>query len=265
MKKILASLFLSLIFVSSFSFAKTSDDTNKLIVITGAGSGIGKETSLFFLKKNYKVAMLDINIEQIKNLENKNLFKRKVDVRDRDDLVKAVNEAKAKFKLPVDAFFNNAGVMPLGDFATQDPNDWDRLVDVNIKGVLNGIYAVYPDMIKNKNGNIFNISSMAGRKIFDNHGVYVGTKHAVHAISDQLRKEAGVNNICVSTIAPGATKTNLLRADNDAKTIKSYEAGVNAGGGFLDAKRVVESMYFIYKMPDNACIRELAITSTGGE
>ncbi len=247
------------------SKTNTITPAQKLVVITGAASGIGLETAKYYGDKGYKVALFDIDMNQIKDINKPNFFKRALDVRDRADFVKAVQEAEAHFGLPVDAFFNNAGVMPLGDFATQNPDDWDRLVDTNVKGVLNGIYAVYPDMVKRKSGHIFNMSSMAGRKIFDNHGVYVGTKHAVHAISDQLRKEGGANGVCVSVIAPGATKTNLVARDNDQATTDAYNKGVNSGGGYMDAIRVVEAMDFIYQMPSNVCIREIQMTSTGGE
>lgn len=245
--------------------ATEAEPVNKLIVVTGAASGIGRETAIFFADKGYKVALFDIDMSQINDVNKPNFFKRTLDVRNRDDFVKAVDEAEEHFGLPVDAFFNIAGIMPLGEFATQDPVDWDRLVDTNVKGALNGIYATYPRMLKQKRGHIFNMSSMAGRKIFDNHGVYVATKHAVHAISDQLRKEAGGFGICVSTIAPGATKTNLLRRDNDPKTVFEYEERVDAGGGYMDAKYIVESMYFIYQLPDNVCVREINLTTTGGE
>ncbi len=269
MKNILFSVLSMMLMSMPFSaFAAADakgDPSKKLIVITGAASGIGRETAIFFADKGYKVALFDLDISQIDDVNKPNFFKRTLDVRDRDDFVKAVNGAEEHFKLPVDAFLNNAGIMPLGDFLTQNPADWDRLVDINIKGMLNGIYAVYPKMARNKKGHIFNTSSMAGVKIFDNHGVYVATKHAVHAISDQLRKEAGAYGICVSTIAPGATKTNLLRRDNDAKTVEDYEKGVNSGGGYMDARRIAESIYFIYQMPDNTCIRQIQITSTGGE
>ena len=234
---------------------------NRLIVITGASSGFGKECALQAAKKGYKCALFARSIEKVEGLESPNFFKKNVDVRQRDSLIKAVEEAQVHFGMDVDCLINNAGIMPLGSFENQNPEDWDAMIDINIKGVLNGIKSVYPTMIRNKQGTIINISSIAGKKLFDNHGVYCSTKFAVHAISDQLRKEAGAHNIRVITIAPGAAETALLTTSNTEEVVAGYEAWKTHMGGALDPQRVVQSILFTYEMPQEVCIRELVISA----
>ena len=112
----------------------------------------------------------------------KNSICKKIDVRDRDALVSAIREAEKQYG-PTDMMFNNAGVARLADVSTQDPSEWDEMIDVNTKGVMNGIYAVMKDMKARKSGTIVNMSSIAGRKVYGDHTVYCGTKYFVHAIS----------------------------------------------------------------------------------
>lgn len=234
---------------------------SKLIIITGASSGFGKECALQFEKKGYKCALFSRDMSKAQGLESPLFFKKDLDVRNREDFVEAVKEAESHFSQDVDCLINNAGIMPLGSFENQDPKDWDTMIDINIKGVLNGIHSVYSTMIKNKRGTIINLSSIAGKKMFDNHGVYCGTKFAVHAISDQLRKEAGAHNIRVITIAPGAAETPLLKTSNSQEVVDGYESWKKQMGGAMDPKRVVESIVFCYEMPQEVCIRELVISA----
>ncbi|MGJ3449081.1 SDR family oxidoreductase, partial [Enterobacter sp. PTB] len=106
----------------------------------------------------------------------------------------AVREAEARFG-PADALINNAGVMLLGNMTTQNPEEWERMLDINVKGVLNGVHAVAAGMVGRKRGTIINISSVAGRKTFPNHVAYVGTKFAVHGISENLREELAPHGV----------------------------------------------------------------------
>ncbi len=147
-----------------------------------------------------------------------------VDVTDRAALAAAVREGEARFG-PADALINNAGVMLLGDITRQDPDQWDRMLDVNVKGVLNGVHAVAAGMVQRKRGNIINISSVAGRKTFPNHVAYVGTKFAVHGLSENLREELSAHNVRVTTIAPGAVETELLGHTTDATSRRAMKRG----------------------------------------
>ena len=124
-------------------------------------------------------------------------------------LVAAVKEAEARFG-PADALINNAGVMLLGAVSEQDPTQWEQMLDVNVKGLLNGIHAVLGGMIERNHGTVINVGSVAGRKTFPNHVAYVGTKFAVHGLSENLREELAPHNVRVITIAPGAVETELL-------------------------------------------------------
>ncbi|VVE26299.1 oxidoreductase [Pandoraea capi] len=164
---------------------------------------------------------------------------------------------------PADALINNAGVMLLGDITRQDPNEWDRMIDVNIKGVLNGVHAVVDGMVERKRGTIVNISSVAGRKTFPNHVAYVGTKFAVHGLSENLREELSPHNVRVVTIAPGALDTDLLSHTTDEAIKTGYEAWkTEMGGKVLSADDVANAIYYAYAQPAGVCIREIVLAAT---
>lgn len=185
-----------------------------------------------------------------------------VDVTDREALLAAVKEAEAQYG-PADAIVNNAGVMLLGDTATQAPEQWERMLDVNVKGLLNGIHAVLGGMIERNHGTVINVGSVAGRKTFPNHVAYVGTKFAVHAISENLREEVAAHNVRVITIAPGAVETELLGHTTD-EAIKSgyqdWKAGM--GGVVLSADDVANAIRYAYEQPQGVCIREIVLAAT---
>ena len=111
---------------------------------------------------------------------------------------------------PVDGLVNNAGLMLLGVADEQDPDEWERMVNVNVMGMLNGIHAVLTKMKSRKRGTIINVSSIAGIKGFPNHMAYCGTKFAVHGLTETLREEVAMDDVRVITIAPGAVETELL-------------------------------------------------------
>ena len=137
----------------------------KLVVITGASSGIGKATALRFSKAGYALLLLARRIDKLEELNLPNTLCRKVDVTDLASFQAAVSEAEAKFG-PVDLLVNNAGIMLLGNAITQNPIEWQQMLNVNVMGVLNGVKVVLEGMVKRNNGTIVNISSIAGRKTF---------------------------------------------------------------------------------------------------
>ena len=153
----------------------------------------------------------------------KNSICKKVDVRDRDALVAAVREAEAIYG-PTDMMFNNAGVARLADISTQDPNEWDEMIDVNTKGVMNGIYAVMSDMKARKSGTIVNMSSIAGRKVYEDHTVYCGTKYFVHAISESIRGYLSPHNVRVIVFSPGNIEAEVLNGITDPNTLAAFIA-----------------------------------------
>ncbi|WP_446469673.1 SDR family oxidoreductase [Xenorhabdus stockiae] len=188
-----------------------------------------------------------------------------VDVTDKKSFSKAIEQAEQKFG-PVDALINNAGVMLLGSMELQDPNEWEQMLNVNVKGMMNGISAVTKGMINRKNGTIINISSVAGRKTFPNHTVYVGTKFAVHGMSENLREELSKYNIRVTIIAPGAVETELLSHTSDKKIKEEYQDWKKSmGGEVLTAEDVAKAINYAYSQPQNICIREIILASTKQE
>ena len=233
-----------------------------LIVITGASSGIGAAAAKLFSRAGHPLLLLARRVEKLEALELPDTLCRRVDVTDRAQLQAALAEAEARFG-PADAIVNNAGVMLLGAMAQQDPDEWQRMLDVNVKGLLNGIHAVLADMAARGRGTIINISSIAGRKTFPNHVAYCGTKFAVHAISENLREEVAGSGVRVITIAPGAVETELLGHTTDEAIKAGYQEWKQQMGGVLEADDVAEAIAYAYEQPQRVCVREIVLAATG--
>ncbi|PTN45276.1 oxidoreductase [Achromobacter xylosoxidans] len=233
-----------------------------LVIITGASSGIGLATAGLFSAHGHPLLLLARRLEKMQALNLPDTLALSVDVTDRAALAAAVQEGEARFG-PADALINNAGVMLLGDITRQDPDQWDRMLDVNVKGVLNGVHAVAAGMVQRKRGSIINISSVAGRKTFPNHVAYVGTKFAVHGLSENLREELSAHNVRVTTIAPGAVETELLGHTTDADIKTGYEAWkAEMGGKVLADEDVANAIHYAYAQPDGVCVREIVLAAT---
>lgn len=173
-----------------------------------------------------------------------------------------MQDAEIRFG-PADALIHNAGVMLLGDVTRQDPEQRDHMVDVNIKGVLNGVHAVAAGMAERKGSTIINVSSVAGRKTFPNHVAYVGTKFAVNGLSENLPEELSAYNVRVVTIAPGAVETELLGHTTDENIKTGYEAWkAEMGGKVLAAEDVANAIHYAYAQPAGVCIREIVLAAT---
>ncbi|WP_329575608.1 SDR family oxidoreductase [Kitasatospora sp. NBC_01250] len=233
-----------------------------LIVITGASSGIGAATARLLSAQGHPLLLLARRLQKLEELGLPETLCRGVDVTDRDALQAAVREAEERFG-PADAIVNNAGVMLLGRIADQDADEWERMIDLNIKGVLYGIRAVLPGMVARGTGTIINVSSVAGRKTYPNHSAYVGTKFAVHALSENLREEVASSGVRVVTIAPGAVETELLSHTTDERIKSDYEAWKKSAGGALDPQTVAEAIVYAYQQPPNVTIREIVLAATG--
>ncbi|OHX18326.1 oxidoreductase [Chromobacterium amazonense] len=236
--------------------------TKPLIVITGASSGIGAATAKLFAQAGHPLLLLARRVERLEALALPNALCRQVDVTDRAAMRRALAEAEAKYG-PVDAIVNNAGVMLLGAMAQQDPDEWQRMLDVNVKGLLNGIHAVLAGMQARGRGTIINISSIAGRKTFPSHVAYCGTKFAVHAISENLREEVSGQGVRVITIAPGAVETELLGHTTDEAIKAGYQEWKRQMGGVLAADDVAQAIAYAYGQPQRVCIREIVLAATG--
>lgn len=190
-----------------------------------------------------------------------NTLCRKVDVVDRDAVMAAVKEAETKFG-PTDLLINNAGVMLLEKMENQDPKEWDTMIDVNVRGVLNAMHAVVSQMTARQGGTIVNISSVAGRKLFGNHTAYCGTKFFVHTVSEGLREEVAGRNVRVSVVAPGAVSTELLSHTTNDGIKAGYEDWKTQIGGALSPASVVGAIKYIYEQPQEVHIREVVLTAT---
>lgn len=239
-----------------------TQNVKPLIVITGASSGIGLATAKLLSARGHALLLLARRIDRMTALNLPNALCRAVDVTDRHAFTTAVQDAEQQFG-PVDALINNAGVMLLGAIEQQDAGEWDKMFDVNVKGLLNGVQAVTAGMIDRKRGTIINISSVAGRKTFPNHAVYVGTKFAVHGMSENLREELSPHNVRVIVIAPGAVETELL-SHTTSETIKDgYQAWkAEMGGKVLSAEDVASAIDYAYSQPQSVCVREIVLAAT---
>ncbi|CAF0848645.1 unnamed protein product [Adineta ricciae] len=232
-----------------------------LVVITGASSGIGEAAARSFSQAGHPLLLLARRLERLEALKLPNTICEKVDVTDRDQIKSAVEKAEKQYG-PVDCLVNNAGVMLLGQCDTQDPKEWEQMVQVNIMGVLNGIHVVLAGMKTRRHGTIINVSSVAGRKTFPNHAVYCGTKFSVHAFTEQIREEAASYDVRFINIAPGVVETELLSHTTSTKIVDDYKQWKKEMSQPLESEDVANSIMFAYQQPQRVCIREIVLCPT---
>ncbi|MBK2357405.1 SDR family oxidoreductase [Francisella hispaniensis] len=232
-----------------------------LVVITGASSGIGAAIAKRFSEAGHSLLLIGRRIEKIEELNLPNALIRKVDVTDAQALKNAIKEAEAEYG-PVELLVNNAGLMLLGQIDTQDPIEWQKMYEVNVLALLNGIQSVLGDMKARKSGTIINISSIAGKKSFPNHAAYVGTKFAVSSMSENIREEVADDNVRIMTICPGAVETELLSHTTSDQIKSDYESWKESMGGVLVADDIARTAMFMFSQPQNINIREVVIAAT---
>ncbi|MUP45763.1 SDR family oxidoreductase [Gramella sp. BOM4] len=240
----------------------------KTVIITGASSGIGEATALKLAQEGANVVLTARRKERLEKLKSKidELKAGKAliipgDVTNKDDFSKLVEQTKKEFDR-IDGLVNNAGLMPLSYVKNLHTEEWDKMVDVNLKGVLNGVAAVLPTMMDQKSGNIINISSSAGRKIYPGGAVYCATKAAVKMFSEGLRQELAPNfNINVTSIEPGFVDTELT------DTITDDEIKDDLLSNFqemtpLEAEDIAEAIFYALNQPKRANINDVYIMPT---
>ena len=235
-----------------------------LIVITGASSGFGAEIAKLFNAEGYPMLLLGRRVEKIKSLplDFQNILVESVDVTNKTEFEQAIQKAEEIFG-PTDLLVNNAGIMLLGNVLTQNPEEWSRMLDTNVLGVLNGMQIVLPQMVERQGGTIINVSSLAGKKTFVNHAAYVASKFGVHGLSETVREEVSDKNVRISLVAPGAAETELLTHVTDNQALEDYNNWKQSMGGTTMSPQVVaQSVKFIYDMPQEVNIRELDIAAT---
>jgi NADP-dependent 3-hydroxy acid dehydrogenase YdfG len=194
-------------------------------------------------------------------LQLPNTLSRSVDVLDLNGFEAAVSEAEGIFG-PVDLLINNAGYMNLEQSTQQSPDEWRKQFEVNCVGLLNCTSVVLPAMIERKTGTIINVGSTAGRNIYENHTAYNGTKYAVHAMSEGLRREASPYNIRVIVIAPGMVESELTSGTTNSQILAEREIYREQIGGSLRGEDIARAMLFAYQQPQNLCIWEMVVAPT---
>lgn len=189
---------------------------NKIVLITGGGSGIGRALAKGVSNKGAKVFIADINIRAAnKTVETcgKNAYAIELDVQDSDAFHQCMDFILKKFGR-IDCFFNNAGIGVSGEVEEIPLQVWNRIIDINIRGIVNGIERVYPIMVKQGYGTIVNTASLAGLSPTPLLTPYSMTKHAIVGLSKSLRIEASAKGVQVNVICPAAIETPLIDADN---------------------------------------------------
>ncbi len=243
-----------------------SEIQNKVVIITGASSGLGEATARRLAKGGAKLMLAARREDRLKELaddinQSGGTAKYQVtDVTDRDQveaLAKTTHQAYDR----IDVLVNNAGLMPLSPLAALKVDEWDTMIDVNIKGVLYGVAAVLPIMKQQKSGHVINLSSVAGHQVFPSGVVYCATKFAVKAISEGIRLESN-GEIRSTNISPGAVDTELT------STISHEESAKNANqmyGVAIDADAIARAITYAIEQPGDVDINEMIIRPTKQE
>jgi NADP-dependent 3-hydroxy acid dehydrogenase YdfG len=236
----------------------------KVVVITGASSGIGEATALLLASRGAKVvlgargsARLQALAQRITDAGGEVAYT-PTDVKRRDDVSNLVRLAGERFGR-VDVLFNNAGVMPISPLDDLCVEDWEDMIDVNIKGVLYGIAAALPVFRKQGFGHFINTASTAGHKTVPNQSVYSGTKFAVRAISEGLRQEAG-DQLRVTIISPGFVNTNFADGVTNPQIKAQMEASRDKFAMSPDA--IARVVAFAIEQPANVDVNEIVIRPT---
>lgn len=236
----------------------------KKVWITGASSGIGEATARRLAEAGAELILSARRGERLTALaaelaeQGATVRVAVVNVADRAAMEKVGAElAEAG---GVDVLINNAGTMPISPLISGRVDEWEQMIDVNIKGVLYAINAVYKGMADRKQGHIVNISSIAARQTYPSAGVYAGTKHAVRAISDTLRKEAIRYGVRVTDIQPGAVDTELPDSINHEKIRDAVKANMYAEGSeILKPADIANAIYYALTQPAYVDVSELHI------
>jgi NADP-dependent 3-hydroxy acid dehydrogenase YdfG len=243
--------------------------SGKVAIVTGASSGIGQATALALSKAGAKVAAGARRTDRLESLEKQiatsggEVMISKLDVTKKSDCDEFVNSVTKKWGT-VDILVNNAGLMPLSFFKNVKVEEWDQMIDVNIKGVLYCTAAVIPHMIAKKSGHIVNISSVAGRVVFPAGSVYCATKHAVTAFSEGIRQELSSRaNIRVTCIEPGVVATELLNTITD-KSLEKFVASSKQMEA-LQSDDIANAILFAVNSPAHMNVNEILIRPTTQE
>ncbi|MDF2478868.1 MAG: oxidoreductase [Sphingobacterium sp.] len=240
---------------------------DKVVVITGASSGIGEATAKLLAEKNALVVLGARREDKLKSLTDEikkqggQAVYRVTDVVNTDDSQKLVQLAKDTFGR-LDVIFLNAGIMPNSPLSELKTDEWNKIIDVNLKGVLNGIAAVLPTFKSQKSGHIITTSSVAGLKSYPAGAIYGATKWAVRDLMEVLRMESALegNNIRTATIYPAAINTELLDQITDKKTAEDMENIYEQYG--ITPDRIANVVAFAIDQPEDTNVNEFTVGPT---
>ncbi|EUJ31012.1 short chain dehydrogenase [Listeria floridensis FSL S10-1187] len=240
---------------------------DKVVIITGASSGIGAETAKLLASKGAKVVLgarredkLKQLAEAIKNEGGEAVYQVMdvVNPKDNEELIRTAKESFGK----IDVIFLNAGIMPSSPLSALKVDEWNNMVDVNIKGVLNGLAAVLPSFIEQKFGHVIATSSVAGLKAYPNGAVYGATKWAVRDLMEVLRMESALEgtNIRTATIYPAAINTELLDHITDEGAREGMTALYKQHG--ITPERIAKIVAFAIDQPEDVNVNEFTVGPT---
>jgi NADP-dependent 3-hydroxy acid dehydrogenase YdfG len=243
-----------------------SNIKDKVVVITGASSGIGEATAKELASKGAKVVLAARREDRLQKLQDEikasggQAIYKVTDIASRQQVEELAAYAVKEFG-HIDVLVNNAGIMPQAFLAKNAVDEWDRMIDVNIKGVLYAIAAIVPSMRERKSGHVINLSSVGGHNVYPGATVYCGTKFAVKAISEGLRQEEAINgtNIRVTNISPGAVTSELVETITD-QTLKP--AILDFYKIAIDADSIGRAIAFAIEQPSDVAINEMIIRPT---
>jgi NADP-dependent 3-hydroxy acid dehydrogenase YdfG len=239
---------------------------DKVVIITGASSGIGEATATALGDLGAKVVCAARRRDRIESLAARiseqagEAIAVECDVTDRGDVERLIATSIEHFG-GIDALVNNAGVMPLSPIEQCRVETWDQMVDVNIKGVLYATAAVTPHFLARGSGHFINISSVAGRIVFPGASVYCGTKWFVHAFSEGLRAEMGDKGIRVSIVAPGYVATELQSHIPDPGMKKAID-DMGRTIDVLQSQDIASAIVYALEQPPHVSVNEVLVRPT---
>jgi len=237
---------------------------DKVVIVTGASSGIGEATALDLAAHGAKVMCAARREERLEALVNRirdsggEAQYRVVDVTDREAVKKLADNTLASLG-PIDVLFNNAGLMPLGPLKNRHLDEWERMIDVNVKGVLWGIAAVLPHMLERGQGHIINNASVAGHNVWPFYSVYSATKAAVRVISEGLRQETG-GKVRVTIISPGITATELTDHITDQDVLSRMAGRFDY---VIQSEDIARAVRYAIAQPAHVDVSEMIVRATG--
>ena len=241
-----------------------SDVRGKVVVITGASSGIGEATALLLAERGAKVVLGARGLDRLEALSARiaqaggEVAHARTDVKKRDDLASLVQLACERYGR-LDVFVNNAGLGPLAPIDDLRVEEWENMIDTNIKGVLYGIAAALPVFRRQGSGHFVNIASTAAHRIVPNMAVYCGTKSAVRAISEGLRQEAGAK-LRVTVVSPGFTRTNIAESMTHAESKAQTLAAMDKMA--IPPEAIARAIVFAIEQPADVDVGEIIVRPT---